>query len=238
MKALIVEDEVDARKVLIYFLQEFFPDIHIIGEAATIVKAKQLIEKHNPDLLFLDVRLEDGTAIELLEQIEHHNFQTIFTTAYDHYAIKAIKFDAVDYLLKPINPEEFKQGVLKAIEQIKNRKETLTNTHTALSNDTTISIKTSDKTYIVPINNIIHLMADGAYTTIITEKDTIVASKNLKYFETVLPADLFIRTHQSHLINTQHIQSINRDGLLQLSNNNLVPVAFRKKSLVRNLLKK
>ncbi len=239
MKVLIVEDEIDARKVLVFLTKEFFPNLKIIGEAASIAEAKQYIAQKAPDLLFLDVRLEDGTGIELLQSIEHKTFEVIFTTAYTNYAIQAIKNEATDYLLKPINPNDFKLAVLKAIDKIK-AKQKIKDTNTPDTKNTkpqTIHIKTAEKTYLIPINDIIHLKADGAYTSIITNKQTIVASKNLKFFEKYLPTDAFIRPHQSHIVQKTHIQSIDKEGRLQLSNGNLVPVSFRKKSMVRNLLK-
>ena len=233
MKALIVEDEVDARKVLKFLLKQYFPDIDIIGEASSVSKARSIILKEKPELVFLDVRLEDGTGFDLLNNLEHIDFQIIFTTAYDNYAIKAIKFAATDYLLKPINPEEFKTAINSAISKIQRHSEYLQRT----KDTQTISVKTAEQTYIVSINDIIRLEADGSYTTIITKNSRIIASKNLKSFEKKLPENSFIRTHQSHLINKEYIKYIDKDGRLKLSNNDSVPIAFRKKSIVRNLLK-
>jgi len=233
MKALIVEDEVDARKVLKFLLKQYFPDIDIIGEASSVSKARSIILKEKPELVFLDVRLEDGSGFMLLESLDQIDFQVIFTTAYDNYAIKAIKFAATDYLLKPINPEEFKTAINSAISKIQRHSEYLQRT----KDTQTISVKTAEQTYIVSINDIIRLEADGSYTTIITKNSRIIASKNLKSFEKKLPENSFIRTHQSHLINKEYIKYIDKDGRLKLSNNDSVPIAFRKKSIVRNLLK-
>ena len=233
MKALIVEDEVDARKVLKFLLKQYFPDIDIIGEASSVSKARSIILKEKPELVFLDVRLEDGSGFMLLESLDQIDFQVIFTTAYDNYAIKAIKFAATDYLLKPINPEEFKTAINSAISKIQRHSEYLQRT----KDTQTISVKTAEQTYIVSINDIIRLEADGSYTTIITKNSRIIASKNLKSFEKKLPENFFIRTHQSHLINKEYIKYIDKDGRLKLSNNDSVPIAFRKKSIVRNLLK-
>jgi len=237
MKTLIVEDEVDARKVLKFLLKQYFPDIDIIGEAASISKAKNIILKEKPELVFLDVRLEDGTGFDLLNNLEHIDFQIIFTTAYDNYAIKAIKFAATDYLLKPINPEEFKIAVEKVITKMQQFADYLKNKQNTKDYQT-ISVKTAQQTYFVPIKDIIRLEADGSYTSIITEDSKILASKNLKFYEKILPKDSFIRTHQSHLVNKKCIKSIDKDGKLKLSNNDLVPISFRKKSMVRNFLKK
>ncbi len=239
MRVLIVEDEIDARKVLIYFTKQLFPEIVIVGEAASIVQAKQLIISQKPDLVLLDVRLEDGNAIDLLKQLKTIDFQIIFTTAYADYAIKAIKFDAIDYLLKPINPDELKAAILKAQKQYEQQLELSKLKHEqATDNNTTIAIKTAEQTYITPVTDIIRLEADGSYTSIITIKNTILASKNLKFYERILSEKCFIRTHQSHLVNKRYITGISKDGFLQLSNQESVPISFRKKSSVRNWLKK
>ena len=237
MKTLIVEDEVDARKILKFLLKQYFPDIDIIGEAASVSKAKNIILKEKPELVFLDVRLEDGTGFDLLESLDKIDFQIIFTTAYDNYAIKAIKFAATDYLLKPINPVEFKTAVEKALTKMQLFADYIKNDQNT-KDDQTISVKTAQHTYFVSIRDIIRLEADGSYTSIITKDGKILASKNLKFYEKILPEEVFIRTHQSHLVNKKCIKSIDKDGKLKLTNNDLVPISFRKKSVVRNFLKK
>ncbi len=239
MKVLIVEDEIDARKVLKYLLKELFPDIDIVGEAGTVSKAKKLIDLYHPDLVFLDVRLKDGTGLDLLHQCQcKDKFQTIFTTAYANYAIKAIKFNATDYLLKPIDPDELKAAVIKATNQIndKQKMSQLKKEQLGLSHKT-ILIKTSEQTFLLPVKDIIRLEADGSYTTIITLNNKIITSKNLKFYEKELPESYFIRTHQSHLINKKYIHCITKEGLLKLTNQELIPISFRKKAMVRNLLK-
>jgi len=237
MKVLIVEDEIDSRKLITFFLKEFFPDFQIIGEAASVRGAKTLVDTTKPDLIFLDVHLEDGTGLDLLKQINTENIQIIFTTAYDNYAIQAIKFNAIDYLLKPINPEEFNNSVLKAQKRFLLNKRMKSPEEQPNQSEKIIIVKTSEETYIIPVNDIIRLEADGAYTSIITHKRTIIASKNLKYYEKELPTENFIRIHQSHLINKQHITTLTNNGQLRLSNNDEVPISFRKKSLVRKFLK-
>ncbi len=237
MKTLIVEDEIDARKVLKFLLNQYFPNIDIIGEVASVSKARNIILNEKPELVFLDVRLEDGSGFDILENLEKIDFQIIFTTAYDNYAIKAIKFAATDYLLKPINPVEFKTAVEKAITKIQQFAGYLKNEQNTKDNQT-ISVKTSQQTYFVSIKDIIRLEADGSYTSIVTKDGQIIASKNLKFYEKILPEDFFIRTHQSHLVNKKCIKSIDKNGMLKLSNNDLVPISFRKKSVVRNFLKK
>jgi len=238
MKVLIVEDEVNAQNVLIYLLREFFPELDMVGIAAGITEAKKLINQKHPDLVFLDVRLEDGTGLDLLQQLEKINFDVIFTTAYSNYAIQAIKFGAADYLLKPIVPNELQEAVLKIKHKRgKEKFKSLDNFTGVQEDEQTITVKTSDQTHLISVYDIIRLEADGAYTNIITSEQTIIASKNLKFFERILSNDLFIRTHQSHLVNKNHIKTFYKAGSLEMSNHEMVPVSFRKKSIVRNFLK-
>jgi len=238
MKVLIVEDEVNAQNVLMYLLREFFPELDMVGIAAGITEAKKLINQKHPDLVFLDVRLEDGTGLDLLQQLENINFDVIFTTAYSNYAIQAIKFGAADYLLKPIVPNELQEAVLKIKHKRGEEKfKSLDNFSGVQKDEQTITVKTSDQTYLISVFDIIRLEADGAYTNIITSEQTIIASKNLKFFERILSNDLFIRTHQSHLVNKNHIKNFHKAGSLEMSNQEMVPVSFRKKSIVRKILK-
>ncbi len=240
MKVLIVEDEIDARKVLRYLLHQLFSDIQIVGEATSVEDAKIILDQENPDLVFLDIQLEDGTGFDLLSQLKDINFSVVFTTAYNNYAIKAIKFDAIDYLLKPVNPEELKIAVQKVrnyLQKLEAMQQLQSVFQKSIQATNIITIKTAEQTFLVPEEDIIRLEADGAYTTIITLDNTIVTSKNIKYYQKNLPETLFIRPHQSHLVNKKHIIGLNKAGELILSNKEVVPVAFRKKSLIRNLLK-
>jgi len=240
MKVLIVEDEIDARKVLRYLLSKLFVDIEIIGEAPSIKDAKLILNRENPDLVFLDIQLEDGTGFDLLESLSDINFSVIFTTAYNNYAIKAIKFDAVDYLLKPVNPEELKVAVQKVrtyLEKLETMRQLESVFQKSIQSTNIVTIKTAEQTFLVPEEDIVRLEADGAYTTIITNENTIVTSKNIKFYQEILPQNLFIRPHQSHLVNKKYIIGINKAGELLLSSKETVPVSFRKKSLIRSLLK-
>ena len=238
MKILIIEDEFNARNVVKLLLQQYFHDRYdLIGCAGTIVGSLDLIKEEKPDLVFLDVRLEDGLGLDLLKKLDKINFQIIFTTAYDNYAIKAIKYAAVDYLLKPINPEEFKMAVQKAYDKKQEFEEFLRlQEELNPGQDKTIAVKTVEQTHFVSFNDIIRLEADGSYTLIITVNNKILASKNLKHFENILPAKSFIRTHQSHLVNKKYIKGIKND-MVQLENNHEIPVSFRKKAGVKNFLK-
>jgi len=240
MKVLIVEDEIDARKVLVYLIKQFFPEFEIIGETGRIDITKKIITQHNPDLVFLDVQLEDGTGIDLLEDCSMLGFYTIITTAYSDFAIDAIKYSVVDYLLKPIIPEEFQKAVKKVIKrkkleiEIKQLKDTIVQNH---EKEEKIIFKTSEGTFLFPVKDIIRMEADGSYTKIVTTERVIIVSKNIKHYQEILPESHFVRTHQSHLVNKLHVLEMTKSGDLLLSNNETIPIAFRKKSYIRGLLK-
>jgi two-component system LytT family response regulator len=241
MKVIIIEDEIDARKVLSYLIKRLFPEIIIAGETGSVSQAKKLIVFHQPDLIFLDVQLEDGDGFDLLKQCAVENFYTIFTTAYSDFAINAIKYSAVDYLLKPINPEELKTAINKVQEKISNaldiKKLKIEVENKQGLQEKKITIKTSEQTFVIPIKEIVRLEADGAYTTIVTTKTTIIVSKNIKYYQNVLQDENFLRPHQSHLVNKDYILEFDNKGNLLLSNNDIIPVAFRKKAMIRKMLK-
>ena len=240
MKVLIVEDEIDARKVLVYLTKQFFPEFEIIGESGRVDISKELIKQHKPDLLFLDVQLEDGTGIDLLQDCSMLGFYTIITTAYSNFAIDAIKYSVIDYLLKPIVPDEFQKSVEKVIKQkqieieIKQLKDAVDNNK---EKEEKIIIHTSERTFVIPVKDIIRMEADGAYTKIITTEKNIIVSKNIKHYQEILPEDTFVRTHQSHLVNKDYVLEMTKSGDLLLSNKEIIPVAFRKKSYIRSLLK-
>lgn len=233
MKTIIIEDELHAQNALRKMLRLLVPDINILGVFATIKEAVPFLKQETYDLLFLDIQLKDGTAFELLEQLDDTAFVLIFTTAYDEYALKAFKANATDYLLKPINPEELEKALIKAQLQIEKRTFFQGDPANFKLKPQRIVLKTIDQRFIVPIKDILHLEADGAYTIFHTTTDKILVSKNLKYYQEILQDYDFIRCHQSHLVSQAHIKSLKTNSLL-LSNGDELPIAHRKKSLFRS----
>lgn len=236
IKTIIIEDEKNTLEVLKKMLQFINPDIKIIGETGYVQEAISLIQEKQPQLVFMDIELEDGTGFTVLEQLKNTNFKIIFTTAYNQYAIKAFKFSAIDYLLKPINPEELQKAVQRAITSI-NEKENYQELLNRINNDTenNIVLKTAEQRHIVPVNSIIRLEADGAYTIFITKTEKLIVSKNLKYYQELLDQD-FIRCHQSHLVHQQSIKSIDSNNNLHLFNEDIIPVSRRNRSEIVKLL--
>lgn len=237
IKVLIIEDEKNNLEVLKKMLQFVSDKIEIVGETGFVNQAIQLIKTQQPQLVFMDIELEDGTGFDILKNIENQQFKTIFTTAYNQYAIKAFKFSAVDYLLKPINPEELQNAVERAITSI-SEKENYEELLNRINNDTedNIVLKTSEQRHIVPLKSIIRLEADGAYTLFVTNTQQLIISKNLKYYQDLL-GDNFIRCHQSHLVQKQCIKSVDSDNNLHLSNGDNIPVSRRNRAEVLALLK-
>lgn len=226
---LIIEDEPNVAEVLRKMLGLLCPNLEIIGETGSVNSAVSLIKEMKPKLVFMDIELEDGTGFDVLQKVEHKDIKVIFTTAYNQYAIKAFKFSAVDYLLKPINPEELKEAVNRATTSINekaNYEELLHQISTKKSEN--IVLKTQNQRYVIAIDSIVRLQADGAYTMFITEDKTLVVSKNIKYYQDLLDDD-FIRCHQSHLVHKKHIKRLDSDTNLHLSNGDVVPVSRRNK---------
>jgi len=235
MKVLIVDDELSSCKHIRHLLTEFFSETEICDDTHDISSAFEAIVIQQPDIVLLDIDLPDGNAFDLLNRFQNINFNIIFVTAFEQYAIKAIKVSALDYLLKPFTTGEFVDAMQKAL-----RKETETETNRrfkVLINNlenrnqlTKIVLRTSDSIHVVLIDEIVRLQADGAYTAFyLKDRKPVVVSKNLKEFDTMLENCGFIRTHQSHLVNSKHIVCYHKSdgGSLGLTDKSLIPVATR-----------
>jgi len=240
IKTLIIEDELNVRNALKKILKLIDNSIEIVAETGLVQEAVKLIDKHQPQLVFLDIELEDGTGFDLLQQLNQINFKIIFTTAYNQYAIKAFKFSAIDYLLKPIDPTELSEAISRAKTEIKNKinhQELIDILNSNLAQkEEKIVLKTTEQRYVILVKNIIRLEADGAYTLFITTNQKIIVSKHLKHYEKML-SNSFIRCHQSHLVNSQHIIGFDKNDLLQMTNNESAPVSTRKKADILKYLK-
>jgi len=237
IKTIIIEDEAKSRSSLRQKLIEFCPVIEIAGEAEDGQEGKSLIEKHQPQLIFLDIEMPKMNGFEMLNVIKEKNFHIIFTTAYDQYAIKAIKYAAFDYLLKPIDIEELKMAVARIADketgETKKQVELLQqNIQHPKKQLNKLAVPTLDGLLFYDINDIVHLEANSNYTHIFFNNQTkILASKTLKEFEDILPEETFFRVHHSHLINLNYIKKyIKGDGgQIELLNGTYVDVSRRKK---------
>ncbi|CAL2055168.1 LytTR family DNA-binding domain-containing protein [Tenacibaculum sp. 190524A05c] len=240
IRAILVDDEKYIREKVKDKLNRFFSDkIDIIGEAGSVNEAVTCIENTSPDLLLLDIHLQDGTSFDILSKFDKKNFDIIFITGFDEHAIKAIKVGALDYIIKPIDDEEFKEAIEKVIQNIskeKNLETSVAVTQSHFSNNSEekrIVLKTLDNIYVINENDIYYCKSESNYTTFYTKKiDRIVVSKPIKMFEELLSKENFIRCHKSYLVNKNHVIQYNKQGMLIISAEIQVPVSSRRKDFI------
>jgi two-component system LytT family response regulator len=237
--AVLVDDMPQALEMLHKDISNKHANIQIIGTATSVVEASKLLRKQQPDILFLDIMLGDGTGFDVLEIIPDLRSKIIFVTASDEFAIKAFKFAAIDYILKPYSDEDLKNAIEKALNQIQPEKKQLSVLQESISNPTNapkkISLHTLDKIVVVSLEEIIKCKSDNNYTTFYFENGTkLMVTKTLKYFADLLKGSHFLRVHQSHLVNTKFIKEyIKSDGgYLVLKDKSTIPVSVRKRAEV------
>ena len=244
INVLIIDDEKTNRKNIRELIEAHCPNLEVVGEADGVASGKEAIRHHTPDLVLLDIRMGDGDAFDLLDQLGSVNFKVIFITAYEEYALKAIKFSALDYLLKPVIPEELKAAVDKAEKQIvKELNFQLSELSKNLQQvkNKRIVLKTVDKLHFIPVQEIIRCEAEKNYTTFyLTEGRKIVVSGSLGDYEDILTEQGFYRLHKSHIVNLNFVESFEKSdgGTVLLTDGSHVPVALRKKNQLIELFGK
>lgn len=248
IKALVVDDEPNARESFTNILKSVFPEVILLGEAEGVEDAFRQIEKLSPNVVFLDIKMGDGTGFDLLRRYQKVPFKVVFITAFDEFAIEAIKFSACDYLLKPINTNELRQALERLKETLGLEEDFQLKIQAFLNNLDTINIaqkkivlKTSDSIHLVNLGNIVRCEADTNYTWVyIYDHPKILISKPLKHFEELLEENGFFRVHQSHLVNLNYFSRIDKidGGILVLSDNTSIPIAVRKRDALYQLLEK
>lgn len=241
MRAVIVDDIEKFRTNLIQDLNDYCPDLEVVGTADGVVSAAKEIKFKKPDVVFLDIQINQGTAFDLLEIIGEINFKIIFTTASDEYAIKAFKLSAIDYLLKPIDIDELKSAVSKLDSGKKDDYELLqSNINEDIKSHKRLALHSQDKIEIVEIGNIIRCESNVNYTQFYFMNGTkMLVTKTLKEFDKMLSEFGFYRVHQSHLINIDFLKEYVKidGGYLKMKDGASVPISTRKKSSVLSLLK-
>jgi len=237
IRAVIVDDETKSREVLKRLLQEVDLDIDIVGEGDSVESGYELITKEKPQLVFLDVEMLDGTGFNMLEKFDQVDFDVIFTTAYDKYAIKAFKYSAIDYLLKPIGIEELEDAVFEVQKGINIKLNYHAQIKALINNSKEkgvkkLAIKGATKIDFIIVDDIFYCESEESYCTItMVDNRKITASKPLKYFDTVL-ADhsSFFRVSKSCLINLNSIKSfVKAKDLIELSNGFSVEISRRRR---------
>ncbi len=236
MKCLIIDDEKHCIKTLSKLLETSFPEVKILATCYESVKAYDLIKLYGPDFIFLDIEMPLLNGFDLLSSFEHLDFEVIFTTAYDSYAIKAIKFSALDYLLKPISKED----LAFAIEKIKTKIHRLNTAQVQMAKAVnnrqmpgTIALPTNEGLVFVPLNEIVNCIAEGSYTRMfMADKSEILISKTLGDVDELISEYCFFRIHNSSLINLRHVKKYIRGegGEVILSNGHILPIARTRKS--------
>jgi two-component system, LytTR family, response regulator len=245
MKLLITDNEPNIRTAIRVLLQAFCPEITVIEEADGVQSGLQKIKNFQPDIVLLDVEMDDGSGFDMMKQVPHPAFQLIFVTAHNKYAIEAFQFSAIDYLLKPVDPDALQKSIQKAIRNIQSKDlsrqiefllHQLSGKH---EHEKRIVLKDIDNIYFVKVCDILYCLAEGTYTKFFLQnRPPVMVSKNLKEYENMLEPLGFIRTHHSYLVNPSKIIRFDKSdgGSLILEDNLKVPLAQRKKEWVLGLL--
>mgnify|MGYP006281519361 CR=1 FL=1 len=244
MDIIVVDDEQNVRQTLIKILQQEAYDLNYIGQAGTVKEAVQLIHKHNPDILFLDVELTDGTGFDILAQFENPSFKVIFITAYQEYALRAFKFSALDYILKPFDPEDIDSAMAKVTKAFESEnlqvklKAFLSNIENISREVKKIVLNTSESIHLVSVQDIIRCQSDGNYTRFfLQDRKNLLVSKTLKQYDEMLTPYGFFRVHQSHLVNLNFLDFFNKDNeRLVLKDSSAIPVSTRRKDQLISIL--
>jgi two-component system LytT family response regulator len=236
MRTLIIEDEPKNIKILKHFISNYLPTLRVVGEANNVDKAEELYNSVAPDLMFLDIQLAKGNAFDFLDRIMPVSCPIIFITAYNDYAIKAFKYSAVDYLLKPVNINELKSAVKKAEQKIATEKintqlkQLLENINNPLNNK--IALPVEGKLIFIGINDIIYCKAIGIRTIVNdTLKHSYITSKSIGEYEETLSNKNFFRVHNSYLVNINFIAKYvkGRGGFIEMKDGTKIEVAARRK---------
>lgn len=243
IKVLIVDDETRTRELIAKMIDSFGYDITAIPEGSNVQTAIEAIEKHHPDIVFLDIQMPDGTGFDVIRSIEEKAFEVIFITAHEEFAIKAIKFSALDYLLKPVDTLELKSALDRALESISEKKEN--SQFEALQKNINPSekrrlvLKTQESVHVVDLDDIIRCEADRNYTSFyLKDNRKILVSKTLKDYETLLASHNFLRVQQSHLINISFVDRYDKKngGAVVMKDGSEVPLSPAKRDLFFNRL--
>jgi len=239
IRCIIVDDEKNARESLVQMLDLYCANVEIIGQAQNISNAYELITRLKPDLVLLDIKMPDGSGFDLLNKFSHLDFKVIFITAHEEYAIKAFRFSAIDYLLKPISPSDLVNAIEKVSinggpeninDQFQALKENINNEID--STDKRIVLKTTENIYIIYLRNVIRCQSEKNYTYFyFNNRDRIIVSKTLKEFEEILTDYGFMRIHRSHLVNLKFIERFEKldGGYVIMTDGSKAEVSHRKK---------
>lgn len=239
--AIVVDDEEKSRITLVTFLEKYCPSIQVAAQADGVASAVEVFNKHEPEVIFLDIEMNDGTGFDVIEKLKGRTFEVIFVTAYNQYALQAFRYSAIDYLLKPVNPEELIQAVTKLsddgrIDQIEKKLEALLINRNSLHK---IAIPSMDGIRLEEVRNIIYCESDNYYTHIhLNSGEKLLVSKTLKEYDQMLSGEGFFRIHQKFLVRLSEIKSYSKSdgGYVTLNNGTDLTVSRRKKEELIRLI--
>jgi two-component system LytT family response regulator len=247
MRAILVDDETANLENLRILLDKHCPNIKVVATAGNINDAFTQVSLHHPDLLFLDIQMGKTTGFDLLNQLAEKTFEVVFVTAYDNYGIQAVKFAALDYLLKPVDPDELKGAVEKAEIRIKNKIQgeqlnfLLSQIKKSEPGIPKIALPQQHEIRYVSVDDIIRCVADNTYTFFfLSNGDQVLISKPLKEYSDLLKPHGFVRAHQSHLVNPKFVKSWLKEdgGTLLMTNGDKIPVSKPNREMVKEMLGK
>lgn len=243
MKALIIDDEKRTRQMIAKMVESMELGIECYPIGESVQSGLKAIEEIHPDLVFLDIQMPDGTGFDLLNSLEERNFEVIFITAFEEYAVKAIKFSALDYILKPVDADELETAVKKAVHTVNKNLSNLQlnalNQNIQNKDKKRLVLKTHDSVHVVDLDNIIRCESDRNYTSFyLNEGKTILVSRTLKEYETILVEYQFFRVQQSHLINLKYIDRYDKKdgGSVVMKDGSEVPLSPAKKDAFFRIL--
>jgi two-component system LytT family response regulator len=247
VKVFIIDDEFQSRNFLNKMILQYFPEISVVGQASTVEDGVQGIKEYNPDIVFLDIQMKGETGFDLLNQLPEINFALIFTTAFDQYAVKAFRFNAIDYLLKPIVTDELIGAVNKVKQRIghtpSSSKEQVEQLYQDIKNPKKIhdkiAVPTGEGFIVIPLNEIVYCQASSNYTEFhLTDKKRILSSYTLKQYDEILTTQSFFRAHRSFLINLTHVKMYRRGdgGEIIMSNGDEIELSRTHKDEFLHLL--
>ena len=242
MNIFLLDDEKNARETVKAYLSRSSISVSSLQEAASIKESLEVLASFKPDLAFLDINLQDGTSFDLLSQLDTIDFKIIFISAYDEYAVKAFKFNALDYILKPINPMEFNASLDRIQAQENPLSSQIQQLHETLSSKefNKLVLRDSQSIHFVDVEDIIQCKSENNYTVFDLKEDQIVISKTLGDYEEILKGKGFFRAHRSHLINMRQISKYDKreGGFIKMNNGENVPLARNRKEIFMQLIDK
>lgn len=247
MKAILIDDEISNLENLRILLEKHCLQVDIVATAQNVTDAVNAIEKHLPDLIFLDIQMGEQTGFDVLNLLPKRNFEVIFVTAYDHYGIQAVKFAALDYLLKPVDIDELKTAINKAEQKLAAQTQTaqidflLQQIKTPQPTVSKIALPMQSEIRYIALSEIMRCEADNTYTFFfLTNNEKLLVSKSLKEYADLLKPNGFLRTHQSHLVNPAFVKSWLKEdgGVLLLNSGEKIPISKPNKEVVKQALQK